>query len=172
MRTHLSCHSLLPRIEFGSSVDVVSASSASDGHGYHHSYFVLIIFDSLNPRYLTRIKINRIILLNNFSLSHDRNVGETEAAYRSTAQNVNVSAVSFSESVSGGGHPLWSAQSRRSRVHSYQVAVIQSRCRLELDGEASVDRSRSEALYLAAIDPPWHSSLAIVDSINNVGTRV
>lgn len=57
-------------IEFSSLVDVVSAGTASDTHGKHHTNFDLLVLRSPEPWKLRRIEVRRIILVKHLPLSH------------------------------------------------------------------------------------------------------
>jgi len=68
--TDLPFDVLLARIELGPLVDIIPACIAPDAHGKHHAHLNLQILGLLPPRYLRRIKVRRVVLIQNLSFSH------------------------------------------------------------------------------------------------------
>lgn len=61
---------LLAGIELGALVDVAAAGVAANTHGKHHPHLDLLVLLPPHPRKLRWIEVRRVILVQNFTLSH------------------------------------------------------------------------------------------------------
>ena len=88
--THLSNNILLARIEFSALVDVGSTGVAADAHRKHHPNFHLLVLRLPPPRYLGRIEVRRVVLVQDLAFSHLRSLRLASSAADSAPPRIPV----------------------------------------------------------------------------------